>query len=167
MKTIVTTIIASAILLASCAEATESADTKSEDSNTKQKQAEAIEEVLLPEGSEVEEDHRYDNMSTESVSSPCQIVSHFIDMDINYVTVDLVNITQGTENSQYGIENDDLTLRTFVVNEEYLDMYTDANVSVEKMFENASNDAEMLFLITVEDGLVTEFYEMDTASIYQ
>jgi hypothetical protein len=170
MKKITTSIIALAIILSSCSETT---DTKTENTEAN-KTEEVIEtsakegkEELTPEGTAVEEDHRYDNMSKESVSSPCQIVSHFTDMDINYVTVDLVNITQGDENSRYGIENDDLKLRTFVVNDEYLDMYTDANVGIETIFEKASKNPEMLFVISTEDGLTSELYEMETESINQ
>jgi hypothetical protein len=170
MKKITTKIIALAILLTSCSESTEVKDENIEENITEvvtETAEKEVEEELIPEGTAVEEDHRYDNMSTESASSPCQIVSHFTDMDINYVTVDLVNITQGTENSQYGIENDDLTLRTFVVNDEYLDIYTDANVGIGNIFEKASINPEMLFVLVAEDGLVTELYEMETESINQ
>jgi hypothetical protein len=170
MKKTTTTIIALALILSSCSETTD-VKTESTDANKTEEVIEAsVEkgtEELTPEGTTVEEDHRFDNLSKESASSPCQIVGHFTDNDINYVTVDLVNITQGDENSRYGIENDDLKQRTFVVNDEYLDIYTDANVSIETIFEKASKNPEMLVVIVAEDGLVTELYEMETESINQ
>ncbi len=163
MKKITTTIIALAILLSACSETTESAKENVETNNEEQVEetlaAEEPEEELIPEGAEVEEDHRYDNLSNESATSDCYIVSHFTDMDITYVTVDFIDIEEDFDNGGYEIVNENKKLRTFVVNEEYLNPYHEENVSIEKIFEKAANDPEILFSITIEDGLVTELYE--------
>lgn len=168
MKRITTTIIVLAILLSSCSE---TADTKDENTETKKteqvEETSEVEEELIPEGIVVEGDNKLANLSTESVSELCQIVDHFTDMDINYITVDFVTISPATEDIRYEVENDDLTLRTFIVKDEYEDMFMHDIVSVKTIFEKASKNPEMLFVIIAEDGLVSELYEQDEASIGQ
>jgi hypothetical protein len=162
MKKITTTIIALAMLLSSCSETTEAKDENTGTHKTEEvteTSVEEVEEEFIPEGAEVEEDHRYDNMSTESASSECYIVSHFTDMDITYVTVDFITIEENTDSEGYEIINDNKKLRTFVVNEEYLNPYHEENVSIDDIFEKASDDPEIMFSITIEDGLVSELYE--------
>jgi hypothetical protein len=124
------------------------------------------EEALSPEGTAVEGDDRYDNLSAETTTSDCFIVSQFTDMDIHYVTVDFVNykVIEGDSEPEYELVNEIKTLRTFVVKTEYFDCSRgDEKVSVDKLIEQSKKDKETLFFIETDGGLVEELFVRNCA----
>jgi hypothetical protein len=171
MKKLITPIIALALIMSSCTATTENIATDIEKAATEaveSAETETIgeaetenEDLINAEGSAVEGDERYANMSQESTTSDCYIVSDFIDMDIHYITVDFVNYkvveNEGDSEPGYELVNEKKKLRTFLVDEGYLDCAHDKTVSIKDLME-ASKDKENVFMITTEEGSVTELF---------
>ncbi|MFT5600819.1 MAG: hypothetical protein ACI9N1_001055 [Flavobacteriales bacterium] len=180
MKKSTLSIFTCAILLASCSEAKKEDESGSQGSpKVEEKKAtaesiEAKEEELLPEGSEIEEDllpegsavegdTRYDNLSTETTASDCYITGCFIDMDIEYLTVDfvtyeLVEDSKNTDSEIYDVVNDNPKLRTFYVNTEYLDCAHSESKSLADLIKASKDNPKTVFTLQTEAGVITELY---------
>lgn len=171
MKKLITPIIIIILFFVSCGEVAE--EVTPETSSTEEESKEQIdsvkvedvveaetEEIVNMEGTAVEGDDRYDNMSAETTMSDCFIVSHFTDMDIMYVTVDFVSwkVTETDTEPEYELVNELNKLRTFMVDAEYFDCGHSEKMGIEKLFETAKEDKETLFNIVTENGMVTEFF---------
>ena len=169
MKNRITLILILALFIASCSEETEPTNTAEE--NTEQTDKTDIEtgvevdDSTNMEGTPVDGDERYDNMSLESTSSDCFIVSHFIDMDISYVTVDFTNykVIETDSEPEYELVNENKKLRTFVVKTEYFDCGRSKMVPIDKLIEKSEQDKETLFYIEIERGLVVELFVRNCA----
>lgn len=154
------------ITLISCKDIPETIDTKPVvELETERKENIELkeQEVLLPEGTEVEGDSRYDHLSNETTVSDCYIVSHFTDMDITYVTVDFVSYkldedSKHTDYEIYDLINVNKKLRTFVVNESYKNCGRNKTLSFEDLIKKQEQDSKTVFSIETEEGLVTELY---------
>jgi hypothetical protein len=172
MKKLITPIIALAILITSCGDAAENKETeatpedKTEEVKTNQEEDQTIgeaetenEELLNYEGTD-EEDHRFDNLCSEKVVSDCYVVDYFVYMDAIYVTVDFVNykVIETDSEPEYELVNEKSTLRTFLLNEEYLDCAHDKSVTVENLMKKVEADKFTLFNLEAEEGIVNEFF---------
>jgi hypothetical protein len=182
MKKSILSIFTCAILLASCSEAkkvdesgsqgspkveetkaqTESIATKEEVLLPEGSEVE-VEEDLLPEGSDVEGDTRYDSLSTETTASNCYITGYFIDLDIEYLTVDFVTYeldedSKNTDYEMYDVVNDNPKLRTFYVNTEYLDCAHSDSKSLADLIQVSKDNPKTVFTLQTEDGVITELY---------
>lgn len=177
MKKTITSIVALAILMISCAEATESnpdstsatqenvaAQTNEETEGSIGEAETENEELLNYEGTD-EEDNRLDNMCMEKVVSDCYVVDYFVFMDAMYVTVDFVNykVIETDSEPEYELVNEKSTLRTFLLNEEYLDCAHDKSVTVEDLMKKVEADKFTLFNLEAEEGIVNEFFVRNCA----
>ena len=180
MKKSILSIFTCAILLASCSEApkadksrlqgsqkVEETKAQTESIATKEEmllsEGSEVEEDLLPEGSAVEEDTRYDNLSTETTASDCYITGYFIDMDIEYLTVDFVTYeldedSKNTDYEIYDVVNDNPKLRTFYVNTEYLDCAHSESKSLADLIKASKDNPKTVFTLQTEAGVITELY---------
>lgn len=166
MKKLSTTIIALAILLASCVDETENVNTDAPTNNIEQVEESSpaeVQEELMAEGTTVEGASRLDNLSNETAISDCYIVDAFVDMDTRYITVDFVTYTldedsQHTDYEVYDLVNDNPKLRTFVVHEQYMDCGRYKEVSIDDLIEKSKKDEKTVFSLETIEGIVTELY---------
>ena len=162
MKKLITPIIALAFLFTACTETTDTVIETEKDAIEAEKvteeapKSDATEE-LAPEGSAVEGDDRLKDLSNESTMSECYIVDEFTDMDIRYITVDFIDIREFENESGYEIVNDNKKLRTFMVEDSYLDFGHETTSTIEELMIKAK-DTNNRFMLTVKEGLVTELY---------
>ncbi|NRA11430.1 MAG: hypothetical protein HRT57_05710 [Crocinitomicaceae bacterium] len=172
MKNRITPILIIVLFIVSCGESTEPTNTAEENTEQTDNTDTGVEfddstniEGPNMEGTPVEGDERYDNMSLESTSSDCFIVSHFIDMDISYITVDFTNykVIETNSEPEYELVNEIKTLRTFVVKTEYFDCGRGDMVPIDILIDESEQDKETLFYIETEGGLVVELFVRNCA----
>ena len=92
---ITASILAIAMLFSSCSQITskEATDGGTETEETK-------DEVLTPEGTGVKGDTRFQYLTDETALSDCYIVGHFIDNDIEFITVDFITYKLNKESEK-------------------------------------------------------------------
>ena len=173
-NTLLNTIALAALFLTSCGEATaveETTDAPETDTTTEVVE-EVIEEIVDLQTVTDEQMAHYEEMldltSTETTFSDCFIKEGFLYMDQWYITVDFVNykLDEDSKNTDYEVfdlVNEIKTLRTFVVNEEYLTCGQDKTLTLEELLEKNKNEKNLVFSLQSEDGIVTELY-IDTCS---
>ncbi len=167
MKTTFKTIIALAILFTSCSEEAKTEDDANGETPIEVKDDADVkvveEEVLQPEGTAVEGDDRYQYLSDETTTSDCYIVDYFIDMDIEYITVDFVTyeLDEDSENpdfENYKLVNDNPKLRTFMVVPEYQNCARDAAVTTADLIKVSKENPQTIFRLETSTGMVTELF---------
>lgn len=125
-------------------------------------------ETLIPEGVAIEGDHSLDNMCLEKSLSDCYIVDYFIEMDVEYITVDFVTYeldkdSKHTDYEVYDLINDSKKLRTFVVNSQYKNCGHNKDIPLTDLIKISKDSPETVFRLEAEEGVVSELY-IDTCS---
>lgn len=120
------------------------------------------EEILQPEGSEVENDDRYAHLSKETTFSDGYLVSHFTDMDITYFTFDFVSYRpiqkSNSEELEYEMVNVIKTLRTFMVMGPYSTCDGKNKISIKDLISTYKTNPKTIFSIETVEGAVNKLY---------
>jgi hypothetical protein len=169
-KTFIQVLTLSTLIFTACGENTpidtdiDTSAIETVDTNTIiQESVEQIESTTVTDAQIAHYEELLDLTSLEACISDCFITECFLYNDATFITVDFVSykLDEDSKHSDYEIYdlvNEIKTLRTFAVNETYLDCAHDQTVTLADLIEMNNSETDLVFSLEAEDGIVTELY---------